>query len=179
MKVVQVPPVRTQHTGTQITAPLSSGAVQAAGKRHARQYHAPGLPPRAVMQKVRPGKGDLEQRQEGASRRAAHASSIRRMQRFTEPGRCGEGLWWGGTTFSGIPHAAQTFMLCIEVPRADAGATHASAGVSPKLRVHREVGLGKSVLPHKSMHIATHSTHLKALDLPQILFYLTPLSTKP
>lgn len=81
------------------------------------------------MQKVRPGKGDLEQRQEGASRRAAHASSIRRMQRFTEPGRCGEGLWWGGTTFSGIPHAAQTFMLCTEVLRADKGAAHASAQV--------------------------------------------------
>lgn len=73
MKVVQVLPVRAQHTGTQITAPLSSGAIQAAGKRHARQNHAPELPLRAVMQKVRPRRGCLEQRdergrQEGGSR---------------------------------------------------------------------------------------------------------------
>lgn len=60
-----------QHTVTQITALLSFGAVEAAGNRHARQYHALGLPPRAVMQKVRPGKSHLEPvrwgRQEGSS----------------------------------------------------------------------------------------------------------------
>ena len=65
MKVVEVLGVCAQHTGTQITAPLSSEAVQAAGKRHARQYHASGLPPRAVMQKAGPGRGHLEQRREG------------------------------------------------------------------------------------------------------------------
>ena len=71
MKVVQVLRVCAQHTGTQITAPLSSEAVQAAGKRHARQYHAPGPPLRAVMQKVRRGRGTWSRgrrgRQEGSS----------------------------------------------------------------------------------------------------------------
>lgn len=43
MKVVQVLRVRAQDTGTQITAPLSSGGVKTAGKKHARQYHAAGL----------------------------------------------------------------------------------------------------------------------------------------
>lgn len=95
MIVVQVLPVRTQHTGTQITAPLSSGAVQAAGKRHARQYHAPGLLLGAVMQKVRPGRGHLEQRWKGQAGGTAHTPSTRRSQRFAEPGQSREGLWWG------------------------------------------------------------------------------------
>lgn len=43
MKLVEVLCVRAQHAGTQIPTPLRSGAVQAAGKRHARQCHAPGL----------------------------------------------------------------------------------------------------------------------------------------
>ena len=62
---------------------------------------------------------------------AAHASSIRRTQRFTEPGQCGEGLRGEGVTFSGIPHAAQSFLLCREVLRADTGAAHASEQVRP------------------------------------------------
>lgn len=41
VKLVEVLRVCAQHASTQITAPLRSGAVQAAGKRHARQYHAP------------------------------------------------------------------------------------------------------------------------------------------
>lgn len=44
VKLVEVLCVCAQHTGTQITAPLSSEAVQAAGKRHARWSHVPGLP---------------------------------------------------------------------------------------------------------------------------------------
>lgn len=43
MKLVEVLCVRAQHAGTQIPTPLRSGALQAAGKRHARQCHAPGL----------------------------------------------------------------------------------------------------------------------------------------
>ena len=82
-------------------------------------------------------------------------------------------------TFSGIPHAAQSFMLCREVLRVNAGATRDSAGVSSKLRVHREVGLGSSVWPRENMHISTDSTHLKSLDLPQTLLYLTPPSARP
>ena len=95
MIVVQVLPVSTQHTGTQITAPLSSGAVQAAGKRHARQYHAPGLLLGAVIQKVRPGRGHLEQRWRGKAGGTTHTPSTRRTQRFSEPGQSGEGLRWG------------------------------------------------------------------------------------
>lgn len=60
MEVIQVFPLCAQHTGTQSTALLSSGDVQAVGKRHARQYHAEG----AVMQKVRPRRGHSESGQE-------------------------------------------------------------------------------------------------------------------
>lgn len=48
MKLVEVLCVGAQHAGTQITTSLRSGAVQAAGKRHARQCHAQDLPPWAV-----------------------------------------------------------------------------------------------------------------------------------
>ena len=65
---------------TQITALLSSGAIQAAGKRQATQYHGIGLPQKTVMQKVRPGRGHLEQRWEGAGRRQTHTPSTRRTQ---------------------------------------------------------------------------------------------------
>ena len=77
-------------------------------------------------------------------------------------------------TFSGIPHAAQSFLLCREVLRVDASAIHGSAGVNSKLSVHREVGMGKGVWSSENMHISTDSTHLKAPDLPQTLLYLTP-----
>lgn len=89
-------------------------------------------------------------------------------------GRVGKGCGGEGVTFSGIPHAAQSFLLCREVLRVDASAIHGSAGVNSKLRVHREVGMGKGVWSSENMHISTDSTHLKAPDLPQTLLYLTP-----
>lgn len=53
VKLVEVLCVCAQHAGTQIATPLRSGAVQAAGKRHARQYHAPGADP-VGSQQVKP-----------------------------------------------------------------------------------------------------------------------------
>ena len=94
-------------------------------------------------------------------------------------GRVGKGCDGEGVTFSGIPHAAQSFLLCGEVLRVDASAIHGSTGVNSKLRVHREVGMGKGVWSSENMHMSTDSTHLKAPDLPQTLLYLTPPSARP
>ena len=77
-------------------------------------------------------------------------------------------------TFSGIPHAAQSFLLCRQVLRVGARAIHGSAGVNSKLRVHREVEMGKGVWSSENVHVSTDSTRLKAPDLPQTLLYLTP-----
>lgn len=43
VKLAEVLCVCAQHAGTQIPTPLRSGAVQAVGKRHARQYVHQGL----------------------------------------------------------------------------------------------------------------------------------------
>lgn len=45
VKLVEVLCVRAQHAGTQIPTPFRSGAVQTAGKRHARECQAPGADP--------------------------------------------------------------------------------------------------------------------------------------
>ena len=91
----------------------------------------------------------------------------------------GKGCGGEGVTFSGIPHAAQSFLLCRQVLRVGARAIHGSAGVNSKLRVHREVGMGKGVWPSDNVHVSTDSTRLKAPDLPQTLLYLTPPSARP
>ena len=82
-------------------------------------------------------------------------------------------------TFAGIPHAAQFFLLCRQVLRVGARAIHGSAGVNSKLRVHREVEMGKGVWSSENVHVSTDSTRLKAPDLPQTLLYLTPPSARP
>ena len=94
-------------------------------------------------------------------------------------GRVGKGCGGEGVTFAGIPHAAQFFLLCRQVLRVGARAIHGSAGVNSKLRVHREVGMGKGVWPSDNVHVSTDSTRLKAPDLPQTLLYLTPPSARP
>ena len=171
-----------QHTSTQITAPPSSGAAQAARKRHVKQYHALGWPLGAFMQ-VRPGKSHLESLRvgaRGAGRRTAHTFSIR-TQTVAEPGPCGEGLqwergdhFWPSSCCSGL-HALQRgsqgrcrckLCLCLGSARARAG-----AGVCSKPRVHREVG--KDALP--SPVTACTSPQI----LPQTLLYLTPPSARP
>lgn len=79
VKLVEVLCVCAQHTGTQITAPLSSGAIQAAEKRHARQHHALGQPRVQSCRRLDQG-GALGAEVGGASRRAVHTASIRRTQ---------------------------------------------------------------------------------------------------
>ena len=78
--------------------------------------------------------------------------------------RAEEGRTGGGLPFLGGSSTAR--------------AIHGSTGVNSKLRVHREVGMGKGVWSSENMHMSTDSTHLKAPDLPQTLLYLTPPSAR-
>lgn len=127
MKVVQVLRVCAQHTGTQITAPLSSGDVQAAGKRHARQYHAQG----SVMRKVRSGREHFEPGQEGQAGRWLPHLPLVKLRGMLSQGRVGKGCGGEGVTFPDLRHAAQSFMLGREVVGADAGMTRDSARAVP------------------------------------------------
>lgn len=141
------------------------------------------------MQKVISARNHLEPGQEGQTRgRVTHPPL--ELRDMLSQVSVGKGCGGEGVTFAGLHHAAQSFVLCREVVRADAGAACTSAtqgqgqsrgcyGLQAQGAQGEGAGQGCSPQPHDNMHISTDPTHLKAPDLPQALLYLSPPSVGP
>ena len=79
----------------------------------------------AIAQKVRPGRGHSEWGQEGQAGGQLTHPPLGELRGLLSQGSVGQGCSGEGVPFPSLPHAAQSFLLCREVLRVDAGAAHA------------------------------------------------------